>query len=755
MESKDLVAIFEEQLQRFLASVVLIEPEDPGSYKDALFLLDELSALTYARENPQVNDFLKDTQRIIEACLLDSNLFPEYIKKLEEDLKQFRHQYVDMARNDFDERVEAVEDSTPEVSIDEEVDTVDPVDMDVTMDTPAPPEEEVEMPVLEETSDEDTPILFSDDDRELMEDFLLEASENLGSIEVRLVNLENDPENLEEVNNIFRPFHTIKGVSGFLNLHDIHRLTHNIEDLLDQARNGYIKMGEWEIEVVLGSVDLLGRLLDQVQQRLDGVEIKGLTKEVNTFLKNFMQGEVQKETISQEDTPDQADRGGDEEDDGILGESIESFNEAESLPLIETIPPEAAIGARPGIAGEGHTQSTIKVDMYKLDNLVDMVGELVIGQSLIQQNPNIKQIYDHRLNKDFSHLGRIISELRDTTMTLRMVPFRQTFQKMIRLVRDLSRKSGKAIKLEMSGEETEIDRSMVDAIYEPLVHMVRNGCDHGIEAKEVRRAAGKSEVGHLYLRAYHKGGNVIIEIQDDGKGLDKDKILEKAQARGWVSEGENLEDHEIYQLIFRPGFTTAEKITDVSGRGVGMDVVKRTLEKLRGKIEIQSKLGEGSTFIISLPITLAIIDGIVVSIGQERYIVPTMAIHEAFSPNKKECLTVAGKGEIIRFRERLYPLIRLHELFSIDDAKTNPWEALVIVVESEGETCCILVDEVLEKQEVVIKTLGNACPPARGVTGGSILGDGRVGLILDINGLFRLRELNPNFDKALTKDLMI
>jgi two-component system chemotaxis sensor kinase CheA len=386
----------------------------------------------------------------------------------------------------------------------------------------------------------------------------------------------------------------------------------------------------------------------------------------------------------------------------------------------------------------------VKVDTYKLDNLVDMIGELVIVQSLIKQNSYIISIDDQKLTRDFSQLSRITSDLQKAAMSMRMVPIRQTFQKMIRLVRDLCRKSGKEVELIMSGEETEIDRNMVEAIYDPLVHMIRNTVDHGIEPKEKRIEKGKPARGSVQLKAYHKGGNIVIEIEDDGQGLDRNRILKKALEKGLVKENDELSDHEIVNLIFESGFSTRDSVTDVSGRGVGMDVVKKTIEDLRGKIEIHSTPDRGCLFILKLPLTLAIIDGIIIKVADQRYILPTIAVQESLRPERTHYTTVAGKGEMIRIRDNLLPLVRLHEIFHLPSEEKDPWEALVVVAESEGKRKCLLVDELMDKQEVVIKSLGESFRKLKGISGGAIMGDGSVGLILDIPGIFDLSEHRPN-----------
>jgi len=320
------------------------------------------------------------------------------------------------------------------------------------------------------------------------------------------------------------------------------------------------------------------------------------------------------------------------------------------------------------------------------------------------------------------------------------VAIRQTFQKMIRLVRDLSKKSGKLVDLRMIGEDTEIDRTMVDEIYDPLVHMIRNAIDHGIEDSKSRKDAGKPETGLITLKAYHKGGNIVIEISEDGKGLDREQIVNKAVERGLICSGKNMSDHEIHNLIFQPGFSTAEKITDVSGRGVGMDVVKRSVENLRGKIEVLSEKGKGTSVLMKLPLTLAIIDGIMVRAGNRDFIIPTFSVLESLCPDQSDCNKVVDRGEMIKIRESLHPLVRLHELFGFEPRRRDPWEAIVVVVESDGHRKCILVDELLGKQEVVIKSLGSSLRNTKGMAGGAILPDGRVGLILDMPGLFELSE---------------
>jgi len=377
------------------------------------------------------------------------------------------------------------------------------------------------------------------------------------------------------------------------------------------------------------------------------------------------------------------------------------------------------------------------VETSKLEFLVDMVGELVIAQSMVRHNPELAEVKSPRLQRDIGHLSRVTAEVQKTAMAMRMVPIGQLFRRMTRLVRDLARKSGKLAELELYGEDVELDRNIVEELSDPLVHMLRNSMDHGLESPEERVAAGKSPTGIVRLRASHQAGQIVIEISDDGRGLNKERILAKAVSRGLVSSDATLPDNDIYQLIFEPGFSTAEKITDVSGRGVGMDVVRKQVSKLRGRIEILSTLGRGTSFFLKLPLTLAIIDGLVVVVGRERYIVPIFSVREMFKPTAEQLFTVEGRGEMALVREHLLPVVRLGRRLGVPARSEDACDGLMIVGESDGRTFCLLVDELVGKQEVVIKSLGSTFREVRGVAGGAILGDGRVGLILDLPTLIK------------------
>jgi two-component system chemotaxis sensor kinase CheA len=355
-------------------------------------------------------------------------------------------------------------------------------------------------------------------------------------------------------------------------------------------------------------------------------------------------------------------------------------------------------------------------------------------------------LQSEQLTRNFAQLTRITRDLQRVSMSLRMVPIRGMFQKMNRVVRDLSVKAGKQVQLQTEGEETELDRTIVEELNDPLVHMIRNSMDHGIEKPDVRVAHGKPPQGKLFLRAFHEGANIVVEVQDDGAGLNKERILAKAIDKGVIKADEQLSDKEVFDLIFAPGFSTAEKVTDLSGRGVGMDVVRRNVEKLRGKITIASTAGQGTTFTIYLPLTLAIIDGFIVGVGQERFILPTYSVRESFRPTPQMLSSVHERCEMVNVRGRLSPLLRLYDYFGVEARATNPTEGILLLVEYDGQDRCLLVDELLGKQEVVIKSLGDTFKQSQAISGAAILGDGRVGLILDVSTLVKMK--NTSLAKA-------
>ncbi len=540
-------------------------------------------------------------------------------------------------------------------------------------------------------------------DPQLLSDFLVEAREHLANIEARLLEIEQGSQTGETLHSAFRSFHTIKGLAGFLDYEVIQRVSHEVESLLDLARNGELVLSPSTVDVVLHAGDYLAIWLNSIEAAQQGRPVEA-PPSPDALLARVRMAATQ--------TPDE------EEAPPRQLETQQSGPDA----------PSASSSSR-GRAGES---SLIKVDTAKLEFLVDMVGELVIAQSMLRHNPDLHGVKSPRLQRDISHLSRVTGEVQKTAMAMRMVPIGQLFRRMTRLVRDLARKSGKLAELELYGEDVELDRTIVEELADPLVHMLRNSMDHGLEKPEERTAAGKSQTGRVRLKASHQAGMIVIELSDDGRGLSRQKILQKAVDRGLVSADAHLSDSDVFHLIFEPGFSTAEQVTDVSGRGVGMDVVRKHVARLRGRIEIVSTSGSGTTFLLKLPLTLAIIDGLVVLVGGERYIVPIFSVREIFKPRPDSIFTVEGRGEMVMVRDHLLPVVRLGEKLGIGHAGRNVEEGLMIVGESESRTFCLLVDELAGKQEVVIKNLGPTFKDVRGIAGGAILGDGRVGLILDL-----------------------
>jgi two-component system chemotaxis sensor kinase CheA len=563
-------------------------------------------------------------------------------------------------------------------------------------------------------------------DPELVGDFILESREHLAAIEAQLLALEQDPQNAEAINTIFRGFHTIKGLAGFLEFGFIQRFAHEVETLLDLARNAKLPVDSALVDVILQSADHMTQCLLAVETRTEPASDAAplVARIVAMMSVENIGGE---KASAGKTSAEKAGRGKTKLEPASVAPPAVTANAAPAV--TSTTAPGAAQDAAAG-------PRAVKVDTGKLDYLVEMVGELVIAQSLIQHDPDLAGVHSPKLTRNVGHLSRITADVQRVAMAMRMIPVGQLFGRMARLVRDLARKSGKQANLELSGEDTELDRNMVEELADPLMHMIRNAVDHGAETPEARIAAGKNPVARLDLKAYHQGGFINIEISDDGRGLVREKILAKAQARGLVSGGENLSDQEVFGFIFEPGFSTAEQITDVSGRGVGMDVVRKQVAKLRGRVDISSRAGQGTTFIIKLPLTMAIIEGLIVGVGVHRYIVPLFAVKEMFRPTPDALSTVPDGGEMVLVRGTLLPILRLHRRFGVVPASEELPDGVLIVVESARKNFCVQVDELIGKQEVVIKSLGETFKNVTGVAGGSILGDGRVGLILDVEALF-------------------
>ncbi len=568
-----------------------------------------------------------------------------------------------------------------------------------------------EAPAAEHAITIDAEVAMNPDDTALANEFIGEATGHLESAEANLLKLEesHDP---ETINAIFRGFHTIKGVAGFLNLKQIGALAHAAENLLDLARKGKVEITGGNVDVVLESIDQLKTLLaaldDAVKnQRPVAVQLKlpGLIARLN---------------------------------EAATGKkSAATAKPIEAAPQASGAVQEAAEPAKTG-GRTSSSEATVKVATDRLDALINTVGELVIAQSMVSQDVLALASGSQRVMRNASHLSKITRALQDLSMSMRMVPIQGVFQKMARLARDVARKAGKEIDFQMTGGETELDRNVVEAISDPLVHMVRNSIDHGVESPDKRGEVGKPRAGRVELKAFHEAGNIVIEIIDDGRGLNKKRLVEKAIAAGIVTQDQELTEQEIFKLVFHAGLSTAEKITDISGRGVGMDVVRKNVESLRGRIDITSVEGKGATFSVRLPLTLAVIDGLVVRIGAQRYIIPILTVEQSLRPTASQISTLQNRAEMCMIRGSVLPLFRLHKLFNVTPKSTDPTQSLVVIVQDNDRRCCLMVDELVGQQQVVIKSLADSLGAIRGISGGAILGDGSISLILDVPGLIEL-----------------
>lgn len=590
-------------------------------------------------------------------------------------------------------------------------------------------------------------VLNLPEDEDMLREFCAESREHLDNIEHGVLVLESKPDDSETLNTVFRAFHTFKGSAGFLNLVPINRLAHVMESLLDLARRHKLTIDRGVIDLILRGRDTLKLFLDQIEEQLAGregfqpVEIPtaDLKGEVQAMIDSVpAEGEGPAPSAAKPargpsgcgasaKEPANKSAGGERE---VGASTAPVAGESQGASPTAQAPSDGA-----GAARVEHS-AVVKVDTGKLDALLDLVGEMVISQSLVSGDLGGIAKLNPRFAANMTQLSRITKELQRVSMSMRMVPIRGTYQKMVRVVRDIGAKQGKRVQLVTKGEDTELDRGVVEQLNDPLLHLIRNSMDHGIETEEVRLAKGKPPVGTICLSAYHQGGNIVIEVSDDGAGLDRDRILAKAVERGLVRPGAQPSDQEVFEFIFSAGFSTAAKVTDISGRGVGLDVVRRNLEILRGRVEISSVRGNGAQFKLSLPLTLAIIDGLVVGVGNEQYIIPTVSVLESIRLNAGMITSVAGRGEVVNVRGRLIPLLRLYDHFGIKPVSTDPADGIGVVVQASSSARCLLVDSLVAKQEVVIKNLNDLMAHKNTyLAGAAILGDGRVGLILDINAL--------------------
>lgn len=583
---------------------------------------------------------------------------------------------------------------------------------------------------------------FSELDNSLLHDFIVESRDHIQTAETALVTLESDPSDSENLNSIFRSCHTIKGVASFINLIDLSTLSHSMENVMDKCRKGEIRLTANHIDLLLNSIDCLKELIAIIEQCMNGSQyhLPSTYSMIMQNLKKAVQGNLEKNSSISENS--NALPATDSQTASVISSDAidkpdgndkkqQEIAKAPSLPIENS-------SAVPQNTSSKAIEDTIRVPVQRLDQLIDAIGEAVIAQSMITADPAIRASANQALITKIGRTSMIMRQIQELSMSLRMVALRATFQKMARLVRDLGKKSGKEVHFVTDGEETELDKSVVENIGDPLIHMFRNAVDHGLESTEERVAKGKPPFGTINLRAYHKAGSVYIEIRDDGKGLDKETIFNKAVSKGLCKQDAKLTDLEIFQFIFLPGFSTAKSITDISGRGVGMDVVKRNIESLRGAVEIVSEKDKGTTFSIRLPLTLAIIDGMIVKVDNETYILPTLSIIETFAATSENVTSVLNKGEMIKVRKNLIPLIYLSSTFGGEEKRLNGQSKVAMIVEDMvGRKTALIVDEILGQQQVVIKNLGSGIGDIAGISGGAIMSDGTVSLIIDVGGIIK------------------
>ena len=585
----------------------------------------------------------------------------------------------------------------------------------------APAEPEAAETSTEDESSEDF-LIPTDSEPGMLGEFVTECTDLVETAESALLDLEESPDNEELINTVFRAFHTVKGTSAFMGLEPISEYTHSVETLLSMVREGDQQFDMACADITLESIDILKKMLEVVETSQPG---DPLPKPVG--YDRMMK--VLNHIFDDEDSPADALK----KEGGTVPPAVKKEIEQKAAKQSEKSSGDSESNTTPEKTNQkSDVESTVRVNVGRLDRLIDMVGELVIAHSVVAQDSSISD--DSDLMKKVNHTSKILRELQDTSLILRMVPLRATFHKMNRLVRDLARKAGKSVKFSTMGEDTEIDRNMVDIINEPLVHMLRNALDHGIEDPEDRAAAGKPETANIWLRAYQEGGKVVIEIEDDGKGINKEKVLAKAIEKGLVDPDKKMTDSEIFSLIFLPGFSSADQVTDLSGRGVGMDVVRRSIEQLQGKVEVSSKQGEGTKVSLEIPFTLAITDGMLVKVGDQRFIVPTINIDMTFRAEDDDIYTVMGETEHVSFRGKSVPVIRLHKLFNIENAIEDLLQGTMLIIKNNNKQYALLLDEVIGQQQLVGKSINmNVKMPH--ISGGAILGDGRVGLILDTSAV--------------------
>jgi two-component system chemotaxis sensor kinase CheA len=584
-----------------------------------------------------------------------------------------------------------------------------------------------------------TMVLRLPGDLDLLGEFHSESLELLRSIEQAVLTLEESPTAAEAINAIFRAFHTFKGSAGFLQLDALRDFAHELESLLEVVRSGEVKVSRPVIDSILAGADVLAECTREVGLQVGGVNagqpIPVPSGPVLALVRAALRGEAPPAAAPPAVAP--------VETPAAPQATVAALAEAVATPATAAAPassaPAAAAAPAPKAAAPAHAAADnfVRLDASKLDDLVNLVGELVVAQAFVVESGEVRASTNLELAHAVRKLARITRELQHNAMSLRMVPVGGLFRKMTRLVRDLAASQGKQVRLVLKGEDTELDRQLVEKMGDPLIHMIRNSVDHGLETAEQRVAAGKDPTGTIELSAAHRHGGIVLRVSDDGRGLNVERLRAKAIEKKLLDPAVQLDQQAALELVFLPGLSTATAITDISGRGVGMDVVRGHIESLRGHVHIESELGAGAAFTIRLPLTLALIDGLLVGLGDERYIIPALAVRETFRPKPGAVSTVHEQGEMVAFRGEQLPVIRLGHVLRRPARAVQPEQGIIVVVESGNTVRALLVDEFLGKREIIIKNMGDTFAGQTLVAGGAILGDGSVGLILDVDSVVR------------------
>ncbi|MCX5900263.1 MAG: chemotaxis protein CheA [Proteobacteria bacterium] len=575
---------------------------------------------------------------------------------------------------------------------------------------------------------------------EMRQNYIQESDEMLETVEQSLLEIDRSGNRQESLDTAFRCIHSFKGNCGFMGLADLERLSHCIENVLECMKSGATASTDQNISIIMRTMDSIRSAVADVSNGGTGLIkgcdlmvdlLHGLTPALDVDSKKLKLGEilVARGIASASEVDTALKLQGKTFDEILLDESPSQADATES-----------AFAEQDRMGIRKIFRRDIRVDLDKLDLLMDLVGEMVIAQMMVIHNTDLRgKGYDlDNFEKSCHHLERISTDLQDVALAIRMVPLTTTFRKMIRLVHDLAIKFSKKVRLELKGEETEVDKTVIEHISDPLVHIIRNAIDHGMETPERRRELGKDETGVIVLDARYDGGDVVILISDDGAGLSRERIVKKSLATGLLrGNPDAVKDEDLYSLIFEPGFTTAELVTDVSGRGVGLDVVKRNLEKIRGRVDIKSAPDRGTTFILHIPLTLAIIEGMLVRVGQSKYIIPLLAIMESFRPHEQHITVLPNGTEMVKVRDALLQVSRLYRLHAIQPDTEILHEGILVVVENQGERLCLFVDQVIGQIQTVIKGLPDYIGDVEGLSGCCIMGDGEVCLILDIDSLIK------------------